>query len=440
MSTPAEDALFAALSDVDDLERLSRTGLLLEAIPTEAMRPVVKWAIDSFFESGRRVAPSRELLLANWGQQIEDAGVELLGEDEERDSIESAVEHLRGIHAEAQWQAFVKAAATEMAGAATPSKVQTLTQITSLLFEIANDLQDKTNQIGSDVGFTASYGAYVEREESGKVIDGLTFGWEAIDTHTGGIRDGELAILAAGPKVGKSYALGAVALNEYRAGRRCVLYTLENSVEMTYDRLVCLGAGISAGRYQRGELTEAERESLDRFLKEERDQMDRFLMVVSPTDKARTPEMIVRDAMMRGVDSILVDQLTHVVHPDPGRKARHELFNENVHDFKYLISAGRERKPLLLAHQVNRDGVKAAQKLGYHEMWHLAESAGIERAADWVFSMYQTTTDRIGRQALLQILAARREDIKNWRMVWDVAETGHNYPRCEVNLETIPSE
>ena len=73
-----------------------------------------------------------------------------------------------------------------------------------------------------------------------------------------------------------------------------------------------------------------------------------------------------------------------------------------------------------MAHQIHRDGVKAARKNGYHWMEDLAEGSEVERTADWVFSLYQSHDARIVNQVLCQVLAARRADIKNWDMAWDV--------------------
>ena len=90
---------------------------------------------------------------------------------------------------------------------------------------------------------------------------------------------------------------------------------------------------------------------------------------------------------------------------------------------------------LILAHQVNREGVKAAKKLGHLEMEHLAESSGIERAADWVLGLYQSQMDREARMTLLQILAARREDNEAWSLYWDLPESGASKVRSTVTFE-----
>lgn len=424
MTTPAEDSLYAALSEISELEELARIGLVLDSIPTESMRPVVAWALDYYFDSGRTQAPTRQLILDNWAEVIDDAGVELIDENAERDTIASAIENLQGLYADRMWQRFIKEAATLMATASPVEKVATLTLVTSDLFGVTNSLQDHSDMVEVQSGLQDSLRSYKQRSEAGHAITGLQLGFPAIDHHMGGVRKGELAVLGAGPKIGKSNLLLRVARSEWVARRPTVLYTLENSVEMTLDRLTCLVTGVSARRYQRGELTPEELERVEKFVAVDMPDMLTNLHIIAPPLGSRTPEMLVRQAMLLGAESIIVDQLTHVEHPDPGRKARHELFNENVHEFKALISTGRDRPSMLLAHQINREGVKSAEKLGHYEMWHLAESQGIERAADWVMGLYQDKVMREGRMAVFQIMAARREDLKNWNLYWDVDAGG----------------
>jgi replicative DNA helicase len=247
----------------------------------------------------------------------------------------------------------------------------------------------------------------------------MTFGMDLVDTHTYGIHEGEMAVLAAGPKVGKSTALGRIALNEWAVrGRNVVLVTLENSVEMTLDRLVCFHLGLNPRGWQRGELPPAAAEKVQEFIEDVMPTMAGSLHVIQSSRGSRTPEMMVREAKLLGAQSVLIDQLTHVEHPNPGRMPRHEQFNENIHEFADLCRDG-DPIALLLAHQINRAGVESSKKLNYLEMHHLAESAGVERAADWVFGLHQSPDERIDGVAKFQIMAARREDVNNWEITWD---------------------
>ena len=88
---------------------------------------------------------------------------------------------------------------------------------------------------------------------------GCIFGFEAIDTHTSGIRPGELAIVASPPKTGKSWLLLNSAYRNWLAGGVPVLDSLENSVDLTLDRLACQALGVERPElWQRGECTPEE--------------------------------------------------------------------------------------------------------------------------------------------------------------------------------------
>src|SRR5690606_32069603 len=101
--------------------------------------------------------------------------------------------------------------------------------------------------------------------------------------------------------------------------------------------------------------------------------------ILQPEMGQRTIQHMVRRAETLG-DAVIIDQLTFV-EPNPGteRLSRTEQVGRILHMFKALISG---RMPGLLAHQINREGQKAAEKLGRLEMYHLAESAEVERTAD----------------------------------------------------------
>jgi len=127
---------------------------------------------------------------------------------------------------------------------------------------------------------------------------------------------------------------------------------------------------------------------------------------------------MVRQAQMLGTDALFIDQLTFVEHHDPARKPRNEIIRDLMHDLKTLISTGKQPIPAMLAHQINRDGMASARKTGFLMMEHMAEGSEVERTADWAFGLYQSAEARIAGEALLQVLAARREDLNAWDLVW----------------------
>jgi hypothetical protein len=130
---------------------------------------------------------------------------------------------------------------------------------------------------------------------------------------------------------------------------------------------------------------------------------------------------MVREARMRGADSIAIDQLTFVEPGSTKNRQGWEIIGDIMHDLKTGISTGRDKLPCLLAHQINREGVKAAEKTGHLEMHMLAGSSEVERTADWVFGLYRNSEDRIAEIAKFQVLASRREDVNAWLLAYSPA-------------------
>jgi replicative DNA helicase len=259
--------------------------------------------------------------------------------------------------------------------------------------------------------------AYEDRVKDQYSLKGMRFGIPAIDAHVRGIHPGELAIVAGGPKTGKSWALAWSALQDWRAGRSVILYTLENSVEMTEDRIACLGARVDYAAFQHGQLSPDEIDRLMAFVAELR-ASPHPLWVFQPDLGKRSFEHMVAQAMIYEADSVYIDQLTFVELEDT-QKSKTERIGDALHRLKGMISTGRRPIPVMLAHQINRDGVKSADKIGYLEMWHLADSAEVERTADWVFGMYASRDDKTAMRCKWQTMGTRRSWNLNWELFWD---------------------
>lgn len=420
MSNHAEDTLLSLLDDVDAVEYLAKTSMSSEVIPTEGIRPVVEWCVQYYFDSGRLQAPSKEAIRATWGQRLDDLEV-TLGDGTEGDTIEWAVDELTSQHAQTVSGEFAKTLAQEVFEADGPDKVRVLTEAAHRLTQTVLGLQSRVDQAEAKMGLLDSITQYEARVAAGNAIYGACTGWDVIDHFIGGVHDGELFVLAAGPKTGKSFALAKIAWSEFLRGKTVVLFTLENSKDMTYDRMLCGHLGIDPDRYRRGECNEAEVFRIN-TLRSQVDDLPGTLHVIKPGEGDSTVEFMVRTAEMYEADVLLIDQLTFVDNPGGHRKARHENVREIMHDLKRAISTGRYKVPCFLAHQINREGIKQAKKEDFLSMEMLAEGSEVERTADFVFGLYQSAERRANFLAMLQMLATRRTGYKAWEMVWNINE------------------
>lgn len=422
MSAHGERTLMLHLLDPESLEVLAREGLPEEMIPTESFRPIVRWCLDYWFSSGRVRGPSIGALRTeeDWAHVLDDHEI-ALGEAEPEDSIEWAIEDLRSSYAHLESQRLLKQAAQALADAEIgdiPSVVDDFAdEVVSLSIRLTP--RDQMVDMVSADGVAERLLAYERREAAKQDFYGMRFGLEQVDQHTFGIHDGELAVVAAGPKVGKSYFSANTALAEWDAGRVVALNTLENSVPLSVDRMACVKCEVDFGEWQRGDCSPDDVEKVRHWIKEFEDD-NHPLFVLQPDLGKRSVGQMVRQAQIMEADSVIIDQLTFVELDGDPRLPKHERIGITLHLLKGLLSSGRKKMPGLLMHQINRDGVRYANKNGHHTMLDLAESAEVERTPDWVFSLYRSSEHKELNFTLMQTLAARRAEIKWWLLNWNL--------------------
>lgn len=419
----AEEVLYNNLTTTDSLDFLVREGFSTEhnreCIPTELGREIVAWTLDQYHKSGRKVAPTKEGIATTWGREMERLGL-AVDDEYDDDSIQWAVEELRSQYANHVVQKFVKALAVEMADAPAPDRAGLVRTYAGQLYDLSQRVTSHHQEMAADIGLDDAWIRYQERATARNHVKGLTFGLPLIDEHLMGIWPGEIAVFGAGSGVGKSWVAIKAAVADWRRGRRCMLVTLENDLEMTYDRMACVLAGISYARFQQGKLDEG---SLLRFHVARRQVSDteHGPIAVMPDEGDRDPVAIVRRAFSVGAESLIVDQLSHV-EPMPGSRTykRNEEVAQIMRGFKRLVSSGADRLSLMVMAQINREGIKNARKGGRHHMEDFAESSEVERSADHVHTAMLQPTEDNEDGVLWQKLKGRRVEPQPnaWNMAW----------------------
>ena len=441
MSSLSEKTLFHLMLDKDSLDVLALEDLDSDIIPTEELRPIYEFSLRYFHNGGRIVAPTAELFRnthVEGGQTMHDilSNYDIrLGEalDEELPTMEWAVEDLRASWLTMKTHEWTKAMTVAVTTSMPEDRQSVLSEFASELIGLSLKAESRRTRI--EVGSTADEVLidYNARKADAHTSRGLHFGLDEVDFHTNGIHPGELAVMAAGPKTGKSYILDRVALKEWEMGRSVALFTLENSIEMTRDRIACMALGLNPSDLDRGLLTPDAEEALKDWASECA-KSDAKLHIIRPEIHDTTPEQIVLKARLLGVDSLIVDQLTFIEAPNKRERQRHLQIRDITHTIKNMISTGRDRMPCLLAHQINREGMKMARKNGYHRMDDMAEGSEVERTADWVFTMFASEEYRMAGRFLLQTVATRRGLKNAWDINWS-PETGLMSVHGEADIE-----
>lgn len=419
MSAHGERALILHLSEAESLDILAREGLPEYVVPTEELRLIYVWAMGRYFRGGRTKAPSIAAILAEWEDILKDHDIDM--NEEPEDSIELAIDDLIGSYIHLKGSEFNRDMANDLSGAQTQEKIDVLNSYASLLIQMGMDLGSHEFRVDAREAMPERIQAYEARVTDHDLIHGMRIGFPQIDNYTRGIHPGELAVLAAGPKVGKSFMMAWVALNEWRAGKVTTFFTLENSVDMTLDRLACFATGVRPREWQAGTCSSEDIEKMEQWVEDLRNH-DTPLHIIQPGLGKRSVEALVQQAQLNDSDSLLIDQLSFLEVEDE-RAPRYLQIRELTHKLKSMISASRDRMPCLLAHQINRDGMRSSSKVGYLEMEHLAEGSEVERTADWVFGIHRSKSESGYGTAKFQTLASRREYPRHFEMSWNIADS-----------------
>jgi hypothetical protein len=431
----AEEVLYTYLTDVDALEFLARerfsSAAVQEIIPSDTGRKIVMWALEYFFDSGRKLAPTAEAIKESWGQQMEQAEI-VLGDGSETDSIQWVIDQLRAHYAYKESQRFVKQFATAVAKADPDEKAAAVSAGAVDLYRIARSLVTQRHQATLAEGVEAAVERYEDFQGTHE-LRGLAFGMPLIDLHYGGVRDGEIAVFSASSGAGKSWVGLKTLYEEWRRERQSVFFSLELSLETCFDRLACIGAGVSYARWQLSTARPEEMERVHVILDRLRESPVQPLVIAPPRGE-RSMTALIRQAQSHDARSVIIDQLTFVS-DDGGKKGyrpKWESTGDKMHELHELISdTGGERLSALVLHQLKREGIERAQKSGRYEMTDLADGSEVERTASFVAAVFQSTVARSLGQAEWQTLKARRVPVKDWTMVWEL-EFGHMKPLREV--------
>ncbi len=405
MSREAERTLVGLLTDTDSLKSLAREGLDLELLPSPGLRPVVQWSLG-YLRDGNR-APTADVLLRRFEYVLGDHEVDVRHLPEE--TIESAIGELRDEFARSEVARFTKSLVTSISDAEPEGRRPVIAAHSAELAMISTKLEPGTTAVDFRTGALDMLAEYDRVAASGNPIRGLTFGLPEVDAHTRGVWEGEVAVVMAPPKQGKSWFADFVAVRDWERGRVVALYSMENSVEMTQLRLACIALGLSIQELQDGKLDAEDYDKLKTWVHDVLNKSDVPLHIFHPDEDMRTPAQLVQQARAYGADSLILDQLTFMS-PTSERKAgtKPDEIWRTIKELAVLISTGRYRLPCLLIHQINREGEEYIEKHGHAKARHAAEGSGVERTAAFAFALHANRMQQANGLATFEQVAGRR--------------------------------
>jgi replicative DNA helicase len=261
-----------------------------------------------------------------------------------------------------------------------------------------SDVQSK-NSLASPAHIITEYeGGINAFLDTSRRVKGIASGFTKFDEMTGGLREGELFILAGRPAMGKT----ALALNmaqhiaaNIKDPKAVAIFSLEMSKESLLTRLICSSARVDQQRFRAGYLNEDERRLL-------RDAM--YRLVESPLfidDSAGTNLMDVHSKLRRlqaehDLGLVVIDYLQLM----QGRGR----FENRVQEISSLsrglkLMSKDLRVPFLVLSQLSR---APETRTGDHRpmLSDLRESGSIEQDADIVAFIFREEVYRPDKESL----------------------------------------
>jgi replicative DNA helicase len=218
--------------------------------------------------------------------------------------------------------------------------------------------------------------------EAGRAcVVGIPSGLSALDTHLGGLRAGDLIVVAGRTGLGKTALSLTVGLNAARAGFGVCFATMEMPAQTLLQRLLAQITGIEVSRLWRGPLGPRDHEQLVRGA----DELSRLPLSFVEGERS-WPEVAseCRRAVGKGARLVVIDYLGLLGIPD-SRMDRWEMIGTITAEAKQLALTASV--PVLLLAQLNREVTKDGNKRP--SLWHLRDSGCIEQDADIVLLLHR---------------------------------------------------
>jgi hypothetical protein len=250
---------------------------------------------------------------------------------------------------------------------------------------------------------------YGQREDAPEGL-GVPYGLDLLDIHTGGLMPGELAVIGAFAKTGKTMLGLHNAAQIVKQGYRPLVYTLEMSLKECEDRLDCMYSGVSYDRLLHGRLSPSEIVQLHKGQEELKEVGG--IQIERPEEGDRTVTALISRARQYGADWLFIDQLSHM---EPGRKVQtlKEHHGILVKQLKNEISRSGQEIPCLLAAQLRRGDEVIT-------MESFANASEIEREVDIALGLHRSGDERLNGVMNLEILGSRRSDNGKWVLLWEL--------------------
>ncbi|MBR7121328.1 MAG: replicative DNA helicase [Lentisphaeria bacterium] len=225
-----------------------------------------------------------------------------------------------------------------------------------------------------------------------KIEVGIPTGYSPLDDFTGGLKKGEMFVLAARPSIGKTtLGLNIIANVAMKGEKRrpVAFFSLEMTDNQIARRLLCTEAGIPESVFWNGTFNDSDMHKLTAAAANIRDAQ----LFIDPTGGLTISELRAKARRLKNehdIQLIVIDYL-QLMHADSRVDGRQQEVAEISGGIKKL--AKDLNVPVLVLAQLNREIDKNASPNARPKLAHLRESGAIEQDADIVTFLHRNRDD-----------------------------------------------
>jgi replicative DNA helicase len=286
---------------------------------------------------------------------------------------------------------------------------QAILNIQSGLIKLEEDGLSKTNDLDLTSEATKRFDEYEWRKNNPGLL-GVPTGFPTIDIATGGLQNGQLIVIVAPPKTGKSTLALQIAQNVHMTDKKVMFQSFEMSNHEQLTRYDAQKARVSHNRLINGKLTPEEETRYKRVLQGIEGMRERFWLVDSAAGSTVTG--ITSKIQVLHPDVVFIDGTYLMIDEQSGEANTPQAITNITRSLKRM--AQKFKVPVVISTQAlnwkMKKGQLTADSIGYSSSFH--------QDADVIFGL-QRIDDAIDDMRMLKILDSRNSGRSEVALNWD---------------------
>ena len=274
-------------------------------------------------------------------------------------------------------------------------------------------LEEEGLNRSNDLEVTVAAKKAKEEYEFRKLNPGLLgspTGFKTMDDATSGLQPGQLIVIVAPPKTGKSTLALQIAINCHLAGKVPMFMSFEMSNREQVSRYFAMRARISHRRLMTGTLNPDEEARYYKKAENTEQMEDKFYFVDSAN--GQTVSAVASKIQSKNPDIIFIDGTYLMIDETGADPGTPQAITNITRSLKRL--AQKVNKPIVISTQAltwkMKKGQVSADSIGYSSSFH--------QDADVIFGL-QREDENVDDTRLLRVIASRNGGLSEVSLIWD---------------------